>query len=133
MAQQVPNGVAAVASATTIAALQAGEVHSASTCPLCAIALLVIALSLQLTLLSALLQLVASDVGPTVLGVTKDNLQQYLYELCAAVVRVIAPPPPPCAPLTRPLSTCPRSMPADESCYVIVSKSARPAPLPAEE
>lgn len=35
-----------------------------------------------------LLQMVASDTGPTITGVDKDNLQQYLNELFQAVLKV---------------------------------------------
>lgn len=38
--------------------------------------------------IALLVQLVASDSGPTITGVTAAKLQQYLYELCQAVARV---------------------------------------------
>ncbi len=38
-----------------------------------------------------LLQVVASDTGPTVTGVTTENLQQYLNELFQAVLEVSGP------------------------------------------
>lgn len=38
-----------------------------------------------------LLQVVASDTGPTVTGVTTENLQQYVNELFQAVLEVPGP------------------------------------------
>lgn len=44
--------------------------------------------ALSVTEAIVLLQMVASDTGPTITGVDKDNLQQYLNELFQAVLKV---------------------------------------------